>query len=361
VYKLTFAHEPERNGENVSHPKSLDACLRTLAELLAVAAGRKTPTTITVEIRPPTVGRANMVSTDIETMRQAVHQNPTDGLARHALADACLEQGMAAEAARQRLIADALDHVSTFPAPASEAVRRLKRAHGYRGRKVRVRLSLSIRTVGACWDEGSLSGYYARNLRTGYQVPLPPQDPEVGLGNGVAVIERSVTPGKDLGIVIHCHPDDYPLLCEQAIDPTTCWQEMADALRWQRLSVAHERAVALRDWLKKGGALPQVGLTRSELLRQTKQVIDREDGARAAAVAAGGANPKSQHGRLGGVRTTRIWPTAGHLQAGDDRRILPPRRASTSGISSPSPLPTRTPLLQHTQTWHQTPYKRGRL
>jgi hypothetical protein len=50
VFKVTFANEPERNGESVFYPKFRAACLRTLAELLAVAAGRGMPQTIAVVV-----------------------------------------------------------------------------------------------------------------------------------------------------------------------------------------------------------------------------------------------------------------------------------------------------------------------
>jgi hypothetical protein len=61
------------------------------------------------------------------------------------------------------------------------------------------------------------------------------------------------------------------------MDPTKCWQEMADALRRQDLVTADERARALKDWLDKGGCLPQCHMTRPELLRQLRHVLSKDD------------------------------------------------------------------------------------
>jgi hypothetical protein len=53
MFKVTFENEPEKNGSTTSWPPSLVGCLHTVQELLEVAAKRDTPTTITIEVRPP--------------------------------------------------------------------------------------------------------------------------------------------------------------------------------------------------------------------------------------------------------------------------------------------------------------------
>jgi hypothetical protein len=59
------------------------------------------------------------------------------------------------------------------------------------------------------------------------------------------------------------------------MDPTQCYLEMFDAMREGDLSIARERAVALRDWLDSGGFYPpiysetEVQCYLSSVLRQT--------------------------------------------------------------------------------------------
>lgn len=61
------------------------------------------------------------------------------------------------------------------------------------------------------------------------------------------------------------------------MDPTQCYLEMLDAMPNVDLAVARERALALREWLDRGGFYPQthsratVHSNLADVLRQTKR------------------------------------------------------------------------------------------
>jgi hypothetical protein len=51
-YRLTFSNDPRTNGETTEFPLSRASCLERLGEMLAWAAGRRAPTTITLVVTP---------------------------------------------------------------------------------------------------------------------------------------------------------------------------------------------------------------------------------------------------------------------------------------------------------------------
>lgn len=62
------------------------------------------------------------------------------------------------------------------------------------------------------------------------------------------------------------------------MDPSVCYQEMSDAIEEadRLLLIARERAIALNDWLMKGGCHP-VGVTESQVRNMINQVFLRTE------------------------------------------------------------------------------------
>ena len=67
------------------------------------------------------------------------------------------------------------------------------------------------------------------------------------------------------------------------MDPTQCYLEMFAAMRDGDLATARERALALRDWLDRGGFSPpnsnptEVRAYLASVLRRTAGLADTED------------------------------------------------------------------------------------
>jgi hypothetical protein len=67
------------------------------------------------------------------------------------------------------------------------------------------------------------------------------------------------------------------------MDPTQCYLEMMDAIRDGELATARERALALRDWLERGGFYPanfgdaEVRSKLADVLRQARRRNLSED------------------------------------------------------------------------------------
>jgi hypothetical protein len=51
-YRLSFSNDPATNGETTEFPLSRARCLERLGEMLALAADRRAPTTITLVVTP---------------------------------------------------------------------------------------------------------------------------------------------------------------------------------------------------------------------------------------------------------------------------------------------------------------------
>jgi len=58
------------------------------------------------------------------------------------------------------------------------------------------------------------------------------------------------------------------------MDPTQCFLEMNDAMRDGDWETARERALALRDWLDRGGFYP-AGIRPAEVLTRLATVLRR--------------------------------------------------------------------------------------
>jgi hypothetical protein len=61
------------------------------------------------------------------------------------------------------------------------------------------------------------------------------------------------------------------------MDPTQCYLEMMEAMRDGDLTTAHGRALALRDWLERGGFYPpeynpsEIRTSITDVLRQSAE------------------------------------------------------------------------------------------
>jgi hypothetical protein len=88
----------------------------------------------------------------------------------------------------------------------------------YSGRKFQVRTAESVTLHDNYWSGGTKSDYMGVNLASGeihspecseYGNPfVHPDIPTVRLAPGLAIVEHSRFCGKDMGIVIHVHPDN---------------------------------------------------------------------------------------------------------------------------------------------------------
>lgn len=56
------------------------------------------------------------------------------------------------------------------------------------------------------------------------------------------------------------------------MDPTTCYQEMLDAMHHRDFDTARDRAIALKDWLNRGGFYP-TGHDREEVHQRLAEAL----------------------------------------------------------------------------------------
>jgi hypothetical protein len=87
----------------------------------------------------------------------------------------------------------------------------------YHGRTYHARVTTQVVMDDAYWSGGTRSQYMGVNLRTGRVAPpsrgafgtwLDQREPTVQLEPGLAIVEHARFCGKDLGLIIHVHPDD---------------------------------------------------------------------------------------------------------------------------------------------------------
>lgn len=87
---------------------------------------------------------------------------------------------------------------------------------GYDGKKFKARVceSMTIPITAGLWDDGSRDTYQIIRLEDGALLePIPPVNGErceikVKCEPGIAVIEHSITCGKDMGLTFYVHPDN---------------------------------------------------------------------------------------------------------------------------------------------------------
>jgi len=103
-------------------------------------------------------------------------------------------------------------------------IQRLARAvfPSYRGRKFQFRATETVTLTGTYWDGGSRSEYGGVNLSNFRAANLPQFDPpefggpasapKIDIRPGMAVVEHSISAGRDTGITFYIHPSDAPSL-----------------------------------------------------------------------------------------------------------------------------------------------------
>lgn len=92
-------------------------------------------------------------------------------------------------------------------------------------RTIRVSRTSSV-VVDDCWSDGSRSTYQGVSIADGGSVrittqgsPFRPRVPDYALVSGIAVVEHSISRGKDMGFTVLLHPEDFQRL---VTDEATC-------------------------------------------------------------------------------------------------------------------------------------------
>jgi hypothetical protein len=162
------------------------------------------------------------MTTDWLGLSVAVAEEPMSADLRLILADALEGGGQEKAGARQRSIAAAIAR-GRHDAPDGAHFNAIRKAFGYRKRRLMLVLAERVELHGDYWDGGSKTTYHTYDLRGGGRRTLPGANPFTAgrerryepTSGGVVVVTTEVFCGKPGTMTVHVHPDDYPLLTEE--------------------------------------------------------------------------------------------------------------------------------------------------
>lgn len=155
---------------------------------------------------------------DVGALSAALRQSPLDALCWSALADACEERGLEAAACMARRVGGCVARRAVRPDEMGSAgrdyLRQIKRALGYRRRKLRVEVTTEFCAQDVQWSGGSRNTYlwFECPSRQWISLTALSEGETRAVERGVVVVERGIFQGKVCGVCLYVHPLDVEWL-----------------------------------------------------------------------------------------------------------------------------------------------------